>query len=213
MLKCSTSLWSADLANLESEIKRVEPYSDRFHIDVADGHLVKTLLFFPDLVKALRQHTHLPFEVHLITIEPLRWVEPFIEAGADIIIFYLTAAEDPGGVIEAIKSYGKGAGISLRVPDSVDLLEPYWNALDIVTLVGTAIGIKGASMDASIPDKIRRCREIITERGLKMEIEADGGIRRETVPLIHAAGADFIVPGSLMFNEDPKAMREWLASL
>ena len=97
MLKCSTSLWSADLANLESEIKRVEPYSDRFHIDVADGHLVKTLLFFPDLVKALRQHTHLPFEVHLITIEPLRWVEPFIEAGADIIIFYLTAAEDPGG--------------------------------------------------------------------------------------------------------------------
>jgi ribulose-phosphate 3-epimerase len=75
------------------------------------------------------------------------------------------------------------------------------------------MGIKGASMDPSVPGKVRRARRIIRERGLRTEIEADGGIRRETVPLLHAAGVDYIVPGSLMFKEDPPAMRRWLASL
>jgi ribulose-phosphate 3-epimerase len=75
------------------------------------------------------------------------------------------------------------------------------------------MGIKGASMDASVPPKIRKAREIIAQRKLKTEIEADGGIRRETVPILKAAGADWIVPGSLMFKEDPPKMREWLASL
>ncbi len=213
MLKCSTSLWSADLANLAAEIKRVEPYSERFHLDVADGHYVKTLLFFPDLVKALRPHTRLPFEVHLMTTDPLAWIEPFVEAGADGFIFCFDAARDPSAVIRAIKSHRKKAGISLLLTESLDLLEPYWGDLDVVTIVGTAMGIKGASMDPSVPAKIRRARETIEQRKLRAEIEADGGIRRETVPLIKAAGADFIVPGSLMFREDPAAMRKWLASL
>ena len=213
MLKCSTSLWSADLANLATEIKRVEPYSERFHLDVADGHYVKNLLFFPDMVKALRMLTSVPFEVHLMTNDPIGWIEPFVEAGADSIIFCLDAPSDPGEVLKAIKSYGKDAGISLLITESVGSLEPYWNDLDIVTIVGTAMGVKGASMDASVPDKIRRCSEIATSYGRKIEIEADGGIRRETVPLIHAAGADFIVPGSLMFGGDPQEMRQWLAAL
>jgi len=85
--------------------------------------------------------------------------------------------------------------------------------LDVVTVVGTAMGIKGASMDTSVPNKIRELREIITRKNLKTAIEADGGIRRETVPLLADAGADYIVPGSLMFKEEPAAMRQWLASL
>lgn len=213
MLKCSTSLWSADLANLASEIKRVEPYSERFHIDVADGHYVKNLLFFPDQVKALRPHTKLPFEVHLMTTEPLDWIEPFAEAGADVFIFCLDSAKHPGEVIRAIRSCGKQAGVSLLITESLDLLEPFWTELDVLTIVGTAMGIKGASMDASVPGKIRQARETINRRGLKTVIEADGGIRRETVPLLAQAGADFIVPGSLMFKENPPVMRKWLASL
>ena len=213
MLKCSTSLWSADLGTLRADMKRTEPYSERFHLDVADGHYVKTLLFFPDLVKALRPHTKVPFEVHLMTTEPLDWIEPFVEAGADGFIFCFDAARDPAKVLRVIKSQGKKTGISLLLTEPLELLEPYWADLDVLTIVGTAMGIKGASMDASVPAKIRRAREIIQKRGLKTEIEADGGIRRETVPLIHAAGADFIVPGSLMFREDPPAMRQWLASL
>src|SRR5262249_29497433 len=156
--KCSTSLWSADLGNLAAEIKRVEPYSERFHLDVADGHYTKTMLFFPDLVKALRPHTKVPFEVHLMTTEPLQWIEPFVEAGADGIIFCFDAAKDPGQVLRAIKAVGKKAGVSLLLSEPVELLEPYWQLLEIVTIVGTAMGIKGASMDRSVPDKIRRAR-------------------------------------------------------
>ena len=212
-MKCSTSLWSADLSKLADEIRRVEPYSERFHLDVADGHYVKNLLFFPDLVRALRPHTAVPFEVHLMVKNPMEWIDPFIEAGADGILFCFDSARDPGAVLEAIKSAGKAAGVSLLISESLEALHPYWSRLDVVTLVGTAMGIKGASMDASIPGKVRQARQLISERRLETEIEVDGGIRRETVPLVKAAGADFIVPGSLMFKEDPAAMRRWLESL
>jgi ribulose-phosphate 3-epimerase len=213
MLKCSTSLWSADLTNLGADMKRVEPYSERFHLDVADGHYVPTMLFFPDLVKALRAQTRVPFEVHLMTTDPLAWVELFIEAGADIILFCLDSAREPGEVLRAIKSRGKLAGVSMLLSEGPELLEPYWDDLDVVTVVGTPMGIKGASMHESVPEKIRAVRREIEARRLHTEIEVDGGIRRQSVPLMHAAGADWIVPGSLMFGEDPAEMRRWLAAL
>ncbi len=213
MLKCSTSLWSADLANLGAEMRRVEPYSERFHIDVADGHYVKNLLFFPDQVKALRPHSRLPFEIHLMTTDPLGWVEPFAEAGADIIIFCLDSTPNPAETLDAIKRAGKQAGVSLLISEDIAALDRYWEKLDVITVVGTAMGIKGAGMDPAIPDKIRRLQEVVRREKPGILIEADGGIRRETVPLLRAAGADFIVPGSLMFKEDPAMMRQWLASL
>jgi len=213
MLKCSASLWSADLSNLGAEIRRVEPYTERFHLDVADGHYVPSMLFFPDLVKALRKHTKKPFEVHLMTTDPLAWVEPFVEAGADGVIFCFDSLKDPAAAIKQVEDMGKLAAISLLVTEPVSLLEPYWNRIDQVTLVGTPMGTKGTSMDASIFDKIREARAAIDRLGAKVEIQLDGGIRRSTVPQISEAGADWIVPGSLMFGEDPAAMREWLASL
>ncbi len=213
MLKCSTSLWSADLGNLAAEMRRVEPFSERWHLDVADGHYVHNLLFFPDQIAQLRRHSAKPFEVHLMVTDPLSWIEPFAEAGADIILFCFDAVKDPGAVLKAIKARGKKAGVSLLITESIDVLEPHWNDLDVLCVVGTAMGIKGASMDAGIPEKIRRAKEIVRQRCLATEVEADGGIRRETVPLLKAAGADYIVPGSLMFKEDPAQMRQWLASL
>ena len=213
MLKCSTSLWSADLANLEAEIKRVEPFSEMFHIDVADGHYTPTLLFFPDLLKAARKHTKLPLEVHLMCTHPLNWIEPFVEAGADGFIIYPDSENDTREVINTIKSAGKFAGISLTLDQPLELLDPFWEDLSIICILGTRVGIKGAGMDPIVPEKIRAARKTIAERGLTAEVEADGGIRRHTVPLLHAAGADYIVPGSLMFGEDPATMRAWLASL
>src|SRR5205823_7107851 len=165
MLKCSTSLWSADLANLASEIQRVTPYSERFHLDVADGHYVKNLLFFPDQVKALRAHTRVPFEVHLMVTEPLDWIEPFAEAGADGFIFCFDSMRNPGQVLQAARAAGKSAGISLLIHEPLELLESYWEQIDVLTIVGTAMGIKGASMDASVPDKVRRARQVVSERG------------------------------------------------
>jgi ribulose-phosphate 3-epimerase len=213
VLKCSTSLWSADLANLEEDIKRVEPFSERLHLDVADGHYVPNMLFFPDLVKSIRPHTDLPFEMHLMATDPMLWVDPFLEAGVDIWIVPFDSMAEPGDFLDAVRSHGKRSGLSLMIHESLDLLDPYWERLDVVTLVATAMGVKGASMDETIPDKIRRAREIIVERGCGTEIEVDGGIRRNTVPLMYAAGADFIVPGSLMFGGDPAEMRAWLAGL
>ncbi len=213
MLKCSTSLWSADLTNLAAEVARVAPYSERFHLDVADGHYTPTMLFFPDLVATLRPKTAVPFEVHLMTTDPLAWVGPFADAGADVLLFCLDSAADPGVVLSAIKARGMLAGVSLLVSEGPELLEPYWELLDVVTIVGTPMGIKGASMHESIPDKIREIRTLIDDKGLRTEIEIDGGIRRNVVPRFHEAGADWIVPGSLMFGEDPAEMRRWLASL
>src|SRR6267143_4786937 len=159
MVKCSTSLWSADLANLAAEIKRVEPFSERFHLDVADGHYVKNMLFFPDLVRTLRKHTDKPFEVHLMVTDPADWIDAFVEAGADIILFCFDAAKKPADVLSAIKSQGKKAGVSLLTNEPLDLIEPHWENLDVLTVVGTAMGIKGASMDASVPGKIVKARE------------------------------------------------------
>src|SRR6185295_2703979 len=162
MLKCSTSLWSADLSNLAAEIRRVEPYSERFHIDVADGHHVDALLFFPDLVKALRRHTQRPFEVHLMTAEPMRWIDRFVDAGADAFIVSLPSASAALDVLRAIKSAGKAAGICLGLHDRIEDLEPYWSLLDIVGILGTEIGVKGAAMDPSVPERIRQARAIVT---------------------------------------------------
>ncbi len=213
MLKCSTSLWSADLADLAAAIKRVEPHSERFHLDVADGHYSPTLLFFPDLVAALRPHTGLPFEIHLMTTDPAAWIDRFADAGADAIIICFDSTDDPGAVLAAIKARGLQTGVSLLLEEEIDLLDPHWEQLDILTLLQTPAGIKGADMDERAPGRIRRARAEIEQRGLATVVEADGGIRRQTVPQIAAAGADFIVPGSLMFGEDPLAMRRWLAGL
>ncbi|MFM1770397.1 MAG: hypothetical protein RJA22_2926 [Verrucomicrobiota bacterium] len=194
-------------------MRRIEPFTERWHLDVADGHYVKNLLFFPDLVAQLRRQSAKPFEVHLMVTDPLGWIDPFIEAGADILIFCFDAVPNPGEVLRAIRARGKKAGVSLLITESLEVLEPHWSDLDVLCVVGTAMGIKGAGMDAGVPDKIRRAKAAIRQRGLSTEVEADGGIRRETVPLLAQAGADFIVPGSLMFKEDPPAMRRWLATL
>src|SRR5262245_37768324 len=133
MMKCSASLWSADLSNLAAEIQRAEPYVERFHLDVADGHYVPSMLFFPDLVKALRKHTSKPFEVHLMTTDPDAWVEPFVDAGADGVIFCFDSLSDPGVAIKRVKDLGKFVAISLLVTEPIRLLRPYWHTIDQVT--------------------------------------------------------------------------------
>jgi len=213
MLKCSTSLWSADLANLAESIRRVDPYSERFHLDVADGHYVPEMLFFPDLVKSIRKHTEKPFEVHLMATEPLTWIEPFAAAGSNGIIFCFDSLKDPAQAFQKAKAAGQFVGVSLMIHEPISLLEPYWPLLDMVTIVSTQMGIKGATMDPSIPGKIGEAKAAIARSGCPIEIQLDGGIRRNTVPLMAEAGADWIVPGSLMFGEDPQAMRTWLGQL
>src|SRR5438045_9214113 len=117
------------------------------------------MLFFPDLVNACRQHTKKSFEVHLIVTNPLKWVDAFANAGANSLIVYLDSDDDPREVARAIKARGLGLGISLKLAQPVDLLEPYWNDLSMVCIVGTEIGIKGVmDLDRRCPQKIRQAR-------------------------------------------------------
>jgi ribulose-phosphate 3-epimerase len=213
MLRISASLWSADLANLAADIRRIDPFVDSYHLDVADGHYVPSMLFFPDLVRALRPHTRKPFEVHLMTCEPGAWLEPFAEAGADSLIFCHDSAKDPAGLVHTIHHLGKHAGVSLALNEPLSSLESMLPGLHLVTLMGTEVGIKGVGMDPRQPERVRSLRTLILQRGLEVEIQADGGIRGNTVPLLAAAGADSIVPGSLLFGSDPAELRCWLATL
>jgi ribulose-phosphate 3-epimerase len=212
-LLCSTSLWSADLANLERDVRRIAPFSDRFHFDVIDGQYLPALLFFPDLVRAVRPYTELPFEVHLMTSDPAAWIEPFAEAGAEIIICQVDTLRQSGAAVDVIRGAGLKLGVALSLDDRITDLDPYWPVLDVITVIGTPLGVKGADFSEHALETIHAARAEMARRGHAIEIQVDGGIRRSSVPLIHAAGADSIVPGSLMFGGDPAELRDWLASL
>lgn len=214
-LKASVSLWSADLANLAAEIQRVEPYADLYHLDVSDGtYAPSLLLFFPDLVKAIRPFTRKLFEVHLITQQPERWVEPFAQAGADRIIFYPTTTADVPGMLEQVRAGKLSVGMSLALETPVEQIEPYLPQLDLVCVLGTGFEVKGVTDIASATyDKIRRLAQLRHEQNLSFELEADGAIRRHTVPQLRAAGVDLVVPGSLMFKENMAQISQWLRSL
>ncbi len=213
-LKLSVSLWSAELTNLETEIQRVDPYADLYHIDVADGTYAKLLLFFPDLVKSIRAKTAKPLEVHLITQNPERWVSPFAEAGADRVIFYPDTSSDIQGMINAIKTQNMSVGISLSVENSVALVQPYLEQLALVCILGTGFDVKGVNDIAKgTCEKIHDLTQLRKDKGLDFEIEADGAIRRHTVPKLRQAGTDIVVPGSLIFCPEMKENGTWLQSL
>ena len=214
VLKAFVSLWSADLVNLESEIRRAEPYADAFHIDVADGHYAPALLFFPDLVAAIRGKTSVPLEIHLITEKPENWVAPFADAGADAIVFYPDATGDPNHVIDLIEARELSVGMSLAIEHPPAVLAPYLDRLDLAAVIGTGVSVKGIKTVAEgTYEKIRSLAELRARHGLKFEIEADGAIRKSTVPLLRRAGADIVVPGSLMFKNDMGKISRWLRSL
>ena len=213
-LKLSVSLWSAELTNLETEIQRVDPYADFYHLDVADGTYAKLLLFFPDLVKSIRAKTTKSLEVHLITQNPERWVYPFAEAGADRVIFYPDTSSDIQGMINAIKTQNMSVGISLSVENPVALVQPYLEQLALVCILGTGFDVKGVNDVAKgTCEKIHDLTQLRKDKGLDFEIEADGAIRRHTVPKLRQAGADIVVPGSLIFCPEMKENGTWLQSL
>lgn len=213
MVEISVSLWSADLANLDGEIRRIDSYADRYHIDVADGHYAPILVFFPDLIKALRPLTQRPFEVHLICERPEQWIDIFAEAGADTIIFYLKTAQDIDFLISQIRKRNMKAGIALSLEDEPWEVEKYLDLTDMVVVLGTNVGIKGVGIHPGTYDKIRKLKMISERRGLALEIEADGGIRKSTVPLLTKAGASVVVAGSLIFNNPADKIYEWLKTL
>jgi len=212
-LLIDVSLWSADLANLESAVRRMAPWADSFHLDAADGHFAPNLLFFPDLIRALRTHTTLPFHVHLMAEHPRTLAEEFLDAGADLLTVHVENGErEAGAAMELALRRGCGAGVAVRLETPVRAVLPYLDSIEVVILLGTEMGVKGCDLAPTAADRLREARGLLRERAThRVRLVADGAIRRHTVPQLRAAGADAIVPGSLVFQSaDLEATFGWL---
>lgn len=209
------SLWSADLAALGDSVRSTEPHADLYHIDVADAHFVPGLLFFPDLVAALRGVTEKPFHVHLMVEHPAALADAFLDAGADLITVHADNSE-AFEVLEAVRSRGKSAGVALELEADPGIVEQFLDRISLVLMMGTPLGIKGVGMDDRAPDRIGTVKGMLEKRGLTdtVKVSADGGIREHTVPLLRSAGVDVITPGSLVFkSQDLAATTRWLQHL
>ena len=211
------SMWSADLTRLAEAAARVAPQADILHLDVADGVFAPAFLFFPDLVAALRAETALPLHVHLMVDDAvlLPQVEQFAEAGADLISVHAenAAARE---ALDRLDTLGVAAGLVLRVETPVAAAAPFIERLRFLTLLGTAIGVKGQGLDPSATGRLREAAGLIADRAspARCLLAADGGIRETTVPELCAAGAETVVMGSLAFGAPDLAARmAWLHGL
>jgi ribulose-phosphate 3-epimerase len=212
------SMWSADLINLGADLKRIADHADILHIDVADGHFAPALLFFPDLVAAIKKKTSLPIHVHLMCADHvlLAQAQQFVEAGADLISVHAENGAAINPVLDYLDSAKIAKGMVLRVESPVALSEKHISRLDFLTLLGTAIGVKGQGLDAKACYRLGEAKRLIEKLagGRRVVLAADGGIRDNTVPLLRAAGAETVVLGSLAFGAPDLAARmAWLKAL
>ena len=188
------SLWSADLARVADDIARVDQHVDIYHVDVADGHFSPALLYFPDLLAAVRKLTRKPLHVHLMVDDRilLAQIEQFAEAGADLI---------------SIHAENLPAGVVLQLATPVEAAEDLLPRISLLTLLGTGIGVKGQGLDPEAPGRIAAARRLVAASGFPVRVAADGGIREHTVPELRAHGAETIVMGSLAFGAPDLAAR------
>jgi len=212
-LLADVSLWSADLGNLETAVHRLSPWADSFHLDAADGHFVPSLLFFPDLIRAIRPHTVVPFHVHLMAEYPSLLAGEFLDAGADLLTVHAENGErETGAAIEQALRRRCGAGVALKLETPVRAVLPYLDAVEVIILLGTEVGVKGRGLAPQACDRLREARGLLREHARpNVRLVADGGIRAHTVTELCAAGADAIVPGSLVFQSaDLESTFRWL---
>lgn len=201
-VQIAPSILSADFAKLGSEIKAVEEAgADLIHVDVMDGRFVPNITIGPLVVKAIRPITSLPLDVHLMIVEPERYIDDFARAGADIITVHVEACTHLHRVIQQIKASGKMAGAVLNPATPLDLLEYVLEDLDMVLIMSVNPGFGGQSFIPSALGKIRRLRKMVEEHGLKTRIEVDGGVNASTIGDVVEAGADICVAGSAIFGK------------
>jgi ribulose-phosphate 3-epimerase len=200
-IRIAPSILSADFARLGEEVRAIESAgADYVHVDVMDGHFVPNLTIGPGVVKALRPHSRLPFDVHLM-ISPIdAFVPEFAAAGADIITVHPEAGPHVHRTLQLIKSLGKKAGLSLNPGTPVDAALAVLDMLDLVLVMSVNPGFGGQSFIASQLPKIATLRRAIDASGRTIDLEVDGGINRETARQAVAAGADVLVAGTATFQ-------------
>ena len=201
MIKIAPSILSADFAAMGAAVENVSRWQgDWIHFDVMDGHFVPNITFGPVMCKALRPHTSLPLDVHLMVEDPIRWVEPFKEAGADILTFHVEADRHIHRTLQAIHAAGMKGGVVLNPATPIEMCKYVLCDCDLVLLMSVNPGFGGQKFIPQIVTKIFELASLKKEMGLSFEIEVDGGVNPQTAALCREAGATVLVAGSAVFS-------------
>ena len=212
-VKLAPSILSADFGRLGEQVAEASRAgADYIHVDVMDGHFVPNLTIGAPVVGAIRPWTKLPLDVHLMIEAPERQIKHFADAGADIITVHIETCAHIHRVVQIIKGLGVKAGVSLNPATPLDMLDEILPELDLVLLMTVNPGFGGQTFIKGMPDKIARLRSELDRRGLKAELEVDGGINSETAPSAVKAGARVLVAGAAVFNSQ-RTVQESLAAI
>ena len=202
-IKISPSILSADFSQLGNEIKRLEEGgADMIHVDVMDGHFVPNLTIGPPVIKALKKHCSIKFDVHLM-IDPVhKYIEAYSDAGADIITIHPEATDNLESSILKIKSLNKKVGVSLNPESKIDLIKNYLEKIDLVLIMSVNPGFGGQKFMPEVLNKVKQLKTIQSEKNINFDIEIDGGINFENSQKAIEAGANILVSGTTVFKSN-----------
>ena len=202
-IKISPSILAADFSNLGLEIKKLEKAgADLIHVDVMDGHFVPNLTIGPPIIKSLRKHTKIPFDVHLMISPVHKYIKSYAEAGANVITIHPESTDNLKESIKLIKKLKKKAGVSLNPNTSLKKLDSVINEIDLVLIMSVNPGFGGQKFIKKVLKKIKKLKQIIKKKKLKTQIEVDGGINFDNSKSIILAGADILVSGTTIFKSN-----------
>ncbi|EAZ83136.1 ribulose-phosphate 3-epimerase [Algoriphagus machipongonensis] len=200
-LLIAPSILAADFANLQTEVEMLNSSSaDYIHVDIMDGVFVPNISFGIPVTQAIKKHAEKPLDVHLMIVEPDRYLEAFRDAGADIISVHYEACPHLHRSLQAIKALGAKAGVAINPHTSIDLLKDVIQDIDLVCMMSVNPGFGGQKFIENTYDKIARLKDLILSKGASTKIEIDGGVNIQNAPKLIEAGADVLVAGSFVFN-------------
>ena len=200
-IQISPSILSADFSQLGTEIKRLEEGgADMIHVDVMDGHFVPNLTIGPPVIKALRKHCSLKFDVHLMISPVHKYIKAYADAGADIITIHPEATQNLEESIKMIKDLKKKVGVSLNPGSKIELITECLDKIDLVLIMSVNPGFGGQKFMPEVLDKIKQLKKIQQEKNLNFDIEIDGGINFENCKIAIDAGANILVSGTTVFK-------------